>query len=103
MVVASVAMRAKAEKVEELKQTMILIAERVRLEQGCLSCHFSQSLECPQTFWWIEEWAAEADLERHRASPESGVINGAGFLLQETPTVHVDYIERRQTALLGRQ
>jgi quinol monooxygenase YgiN len=101
VVVASTSMRAKPEKVDELIHTMTLIAARVRLVSGCITCRFSQSLEHPDTFWWVEEWDTQADLERYRASREAMALTGASFLLRESPAVHVDIVERRVMSSLS--
>lgn len=46
------------------------MAERTRAERGCLGCQLHQDVLEENALILEEEWASEADLERHLRSPD---------------------------------
>lgn len=60
---------AKPDKVEELKRVLIGLVAPTRKEAGCLSYEILQNRADPTDFTFVEEWASEAALDAHWATP----------------------------------
>lgn len=60
---------AKPDKVEELKGILIGLVAPTRKEAGCLSYEIFQNRADPCDFTFVEEWASEAALDAHWATP----------------------------------
>jgi quinol monooxygenase YgiN len=58
-------LKAKDEKVEELKQVALAIVAESRAEEGCISYNVHQSIEDETVFIWRECWKSKKDLDIH--------------------------------------
>jgi len=57
MVLLITTVNAKPDKAQELKQALVLLAQQVRLEPGCLSAHCYRDVEQADSLCLIEAWA----------------------------------------------
>jgi quinol monooxygenase YgiN len=70
MIVTVIAtMTAKPGQTEALKAELLHLVRETRREPGCLNYDLHQGLSDPATFVFHENWASQADLDRHAASP----------------------------------
>ena len=60
---------AKPDKVDELKRILLDLAGPTRKEPGCLSWEIFQNRADPCDFTFVEEWASDAALDAHWATP----------------------------------
>ncbi len=57
--------KARPDKVDELRSTLSSLVEPTRKEAGCLSYNLLQNNEDPTDFALVEEWESEAALKSH--------------------------------------
>ena len=60
--------KAKPEKVGEVRELLRGLVEPTRKEPGCISYELLQNREDPTDFTFVEEWESDAALESHAAS-----------------------------------
>jgi len=60
--------KARADKVDELRSVLISLVEPTRKEPGCLSYNLLQNNEDPTDFTLVEEWESNKALESHLAA-----------------------------------
>lgn len=60
--------KAKPEKVVEVRELLCDLVEPTRKEPGCISYELLQNREDPTDFTFVEEWESVAALESHAAS-----------------------------------
>jgi len=60
--------KARADKVDELRSVLSALVEPTRKEPGCLSYTLLQNNEDPTDFTLVEEWESNKALESHLAS-----------------------------------
>jgi quinol monooxygenase YgiN len=60
---------AKPDKVDELKRILLDLAGPTRKEPACLSWEIFQNRADPCDFTFVEEWASDAALDAHWATP----------------------------------
>jgi quinol monooxygenase YgiN len=60
--------KAKPEKVGEVRELLSGLVEPTRKESGCISYDLLQNTDDPTDFTFVEEWESEAALESHAAS-----------------------------------
>lgn len=65
---ATVSLRAKEGKEEELKNTLTQLIAPCRSDEGCLDYHISQSSEDPRKFMAFMIWKDEEAFKRHEDS-----------------------------------
>jgi len=70
MVHATVRMVIPAKEEGEVLRMLRSIAERTRMEEGCMGCFVYQSAEGESTIMVEEFWKSEEDLERHLRSED---------------------------------
>ena len=73
------------ERRSALLETIRGMLEPVRVEKGCLSYRLYEDLENRNAFVLVEEWATQADLERHIAEDSQRRLLGLMDLLSEQP------------------
>jgi quinol monooxygenase YgiN len=76
-------MKVRSEKHRELSQTISLLSGSIRMEKGCHSCDFCQSIEDENRLFLFEEWDTQEKLMTHLKSDNFRVLRGAMILLQE--------------------
>ncbi len=60
--------KARPDKVNELRSALNSLIEPTRKEPGCLSYNLLQNNEDPTEFAFVEEWRNDAALESHLSS-----------------------------------
>ena len=60
---------AKPEAVEQVKNEMLKMIAPTRCEHGCLEYRLHQDVQAPAVFFFYENWADMAALDRHLGSP----------------------------------
>jgi len=60
--------KAKSEKVYEVRELLCGLVEPTRKESGCVSYELLQNREDPTDFTFVEEWESDAAFESHAAS-----------------------------------
>jgi len=76
-------MKVLSEKRMELSQTIASLSGSIRMEKGCQSCDFCQSIEDENRLILLEEWDIEENLMTHLKSDNFRVLRGAMNLLKE--------------------
>jgi quinol monooxygenase YgiN len=76
---------AKPDKVEELKAILTSLVAPTRKEAGCLSYEIFQNRADPCDFTFVEEWASDAALDAHWATPhvQDALARGVPLLAAE--------------------
>ena len=64
----NVHIKAKPDKVEELKRELVSLLATTRAEKGCINYELHQSRTDPSRFMFYENWASRADLDAHIAA-----------------------------------
>jgi quinol monooxygenase YgiN len=59
---------AKEEKTELVKSELLKLIEPTRAEEGCINYDLHQDEKNPNLFWFHENWASRALLEKHLKS-----------------------------------
>jgi len=83
MILVSIRMNVLSEKRIELSQTIALLSGSIRMEKGCRSCDFCQSIEDENLLFLFEEWDTRNNLITHLKSEHFKVLRGAMSLLRE--------------------
>lgn len=60
--------KAKPDKIGEVREFLLGLIEPTRKEVGCLSYKLLQNRKDPTDFTFVEEWESEAAFESHAAS-----------------------------------
>ena len=76
-------MTVLSEKYKEFSQTIALLIDSIRMDQGCRRCDVWRSTENGNQLFLLEEWDTREDLNRHLNSERFKVFRGAMNLLQE--------------------
>jgi quinol monooxygenase YgiN len=76
-------MKVPSEKRTELSQTIASLSGFIRMEKGCQSCDFCQSVEDENQLFLLEEWDTQENLMTHLKSEYFRVLRGAMNLLKE--------------------
>jgi quinol monooxygenase YgiN len=76
-------MKVFSEKRMELSQTITSLSGSTRMEKGCQSCDFCQSIADENQFFLLEEWDTQKNLMTYLNSESFKVIRGTMNLLQE--------------------
>ena len=74
-------------KQKEFLQTLIVIIERIRMENACISCDFLKDVGFDNRYSVIGKWEKEDDLHNHLSSEDFSVLRGAMSLLHNPPDV----------------
>ena len=70
MVHSTIRLLIAAKKRNEVLGILSSVAERCRIEPGCISCHVYQDTEEERVVMLEEIWRSEKDLKRHLRSEE---------------------------------
>jgi quinol monooxygenase YgiN len=57
--------KARPDKVEELREVLAGLVAPTRAEEGCMSYELLQNRADPTDFTFVEEWTSDAALEQH--------------------------------------
>lgn len=72
-------LKAKPGQEEKVRGMLLGLLEPSRRDKGCLRYELFQARDTPTTFVFLEEWADDASLQTHLASPL--IQNGAAQLM----------------------
>lgn len=81
-------LRARQEKIDDLKQALLSLMDKTRAEEGSVTYHLYTDRDDPQNFIFHETWASQELWEKHMKSPH--ILNffaGADALLDGEPTM----------------
>jgi len=60
--------KAKPDKVEEMRNVLTKIVEPTRKEDGCISYTLTQNVADPTDFTFVEEWESAEKMQAHLGS-----------------------------------
>jgi len=84
MLTAIAHIKAKDNKIEELKEVLLNLIPTTRAEEGCINYDLHQSTEDPALFIFHENWASKNALDEHLQKPHlQAFIEKADELLAE--------------------
>ena len=83
MILVIIRMNVLSEKRMELSQTISSLSGSIRMEKGCRSCDFCQSVEDENRLFLLEEWDTRENLMTHLESKNIKVLRGAMNLLRK--------------------
>ncbi len=87
MITAIVKLRGREAKRKEILQTISGLADQVVMIKGCLGVKSYQDIDDRNTFYHVEEWQTQQDLDSHLNSKLFSALLGVGIILVEKPTV----------------
>jgi quinol monooxygenase YgiN len=80
--------KAKPEKVEEVKNLLSGLIEPTRKESGCVVYELLQNKKDPTDFTFVEEWESESALENHFSTEHiQSALPQLGDLAAEAPDI----------------
>jgi quinol monooxygenase YgiN len=85
-------MVVRPERRIDLLETMIGMLEPSRVERGCLSFRLYEDVENRNAFVLLEEWATQADLERHISKDNQRRLLTLMDLLSEQPELRYNTV-----------
>jgi quinol monooxygenase YgiN len=83
MILAITRMKVLPDKRIELSQTIDSLSGSIKLEKGCKSCDFCQSINDENSLYLLEKWDGQESHAAHLKSDYFRVIKGAMSLLKE--------------------
>ncbi|OPY83800.1 MAG: Antibiotic biosynthesis monooxygenase [Syntrophus sp. PtaU1.Bin005] len=81
--------RAKAEKFQELYQSLQALLPTMRREEGCLESHIYRDMEDGEVFFLSIAWEDERKFESYMRSTSGSALLGAVDLLSKAVRVRV--------------
>jgi len=79
---------AQAGKDGEVKAILLALVGPARQDPGCIGYELLQSLDDPCDFTFVEEWASDADMQAHLATPHvQSALSQALSLLAAEPDI----------------
>ncbi len=85
--------KAKADKVQEVKEVLIGLLEPTRAENGCINYDLHQDSTDPCSFVFYENWTSRAALDAHIESEHISVFFGRKDELLTEP-VGVQFLDK---------
>ncbi len=80
---------ARADTAVLLREILLGLVSPSRAETGCVSYELFQNQDNPVEFVTVEQWADQAAVDAHMASPHvAAAISKAGELLALPPLIH---------------
>jgi quinol monooxygenase YgiN len=80
---------AKPGSEDIVRNALAALVAPTRAEAGCLSYELYESAAMPGTFFTVETWKAQSDLDAHMGTPHiAQVIATAGEHLDGPPQIH---------------
>jgi quinol monooxygenase YgiN len=92
LIIITIKMEIPQDKTKELLQAMLVITERMRIENGCIECDFLKDVEGENRYRLVGKWQREDDLNSHLQSEEFSVVLGAMSLLQNQAEIRLDVV-----------
>jgi quinol monooxygenase YgiN len=78
----------------EAQKILTSVAERTRIEPGCISCRIYQDVANKHVLMMDESWANKEDLERHLRSDDYFNVLLVIEMASERPEIRFDTISR---------
>ena len=92
MIVLTIEMEIPAEHENELLPSLLLISERMALEDGCIDCYLFKDASYENRYRLIGKWQKEDDLEKHMQSEEFNLLLGPLSFLEKQPRMRLDLV-----------
>jgi quinol monooxygenase YgiN len=89
-------MIVRPESRSDFLDTMRGTLEPARVERGCLSYRFYEDVENRNAFVLVEEWATQADLERHIVRDNQRQLLELMDLLSEQPELRFNTVSHTE-------
>ena len=83
-----------AERLREVLGILIPMAERIRVDPGCLGCHVYRDMQDDGVLMLEESWRSEQDLQRRLESENYRTVLLLMEMAVEAPEVRFDAIQR---------
>ncbi len=96
MIQALLKIKVNLENRDKAVEIINFVMERIRVENGCVSCHIYQEMTNEGIFLLLEEWESRADLERHICSEEFRYILALIELSSDTPEIKFNIVTHRK-------
>ena len=104
LIIITIEIDIPKDKTKELLPTLLLISEKMNLENGCIACGFFKDFSDENRYRLIGKWNNEDDLYNHLQSDEFNFLFGTLSFLQKQPRMRLDVvssiqgIEKKHTA-----
>jgi quinol monooxygenase YgiN len=98
MIIATVKLRGREEKRREILQTISGLGDQVRMIKGCFDVNSYQDINDQDTFYLVEEWQTQQDLDEYLHSKLFSALLGIRTILVEKPTVEFMTTENSNVA-----
>lgn len=80
--------KARPGKEAEVRKELLSLVDLSRTDAGCLNYDLHQATDDPALFLFHENWASQADLDRHLQKPDlKAVLERVGKLVAEPPQI----------------
>lgn len=89
MVIITIEMDVPSVKTKEFLQTMLVITQRLRMENGCIACDFLKDVSDENRYRLVGKWKGKNELKNHLQSEEFSIVRGAMSLLANKPEISV--------------
>jgi quinol monooxygenase YgiN len=84
MILTTIKVHGQSAKRKEIIQTINELAGRMAEDKGCLKADLYIDIEDKDTFYFMEEWSTQDDLEKYKNSRSLSVLLGLETLLVES-------------------
>jgi len=92
MIISTLRMNVQPERRIDLLKTMRGMLEPARVERGCLSYRLYEDVEDRNTFFLLEEWKTQNDLERHIRTDNHRRLMALMDLLSKQPELRFNTV-----------
>ena len=92
MIVFTIEIEIPADHENELLQSLLLISERMCLEDGCIGCGLFKDVSYENRYRLIGKWKKEDDLHKHMQSEEFNFLFGALSLIEKQPRMRLNVV-----------
>ena len=95
-ILVTLRMIVRPERRSDLLEAVRGTLEPARVERGCLSYRFYEDVEDRNAFVFLEEWATQADLERHLSKDNQRRLLELMDLLREQPELRFNTVSHTE-------
>ena len=92
MIIITIEMDIPKDKSKGLLPTLLLISEKMNLEDGCIACGFFKDGSDQNRYRLIGKWKNEDDLNKHLQSDEFNFLFGALSIIKKQPRMRLDVV-----------
>jgi quinol monooxygenase YgiN len=96
LVIITIEIEVPSLKTKEFLQTMLVVTQRIRMENGCIECDFLKDLSDDKRYRIVGKWKGKDELKKHLRSEEFSVVRGAMSLLENKPDIRVYVVSSQQ-------